>query len=154
VKNAGTTIGNFYNYFPNKEDLFEELVKQDYDMFTGMIHDHGGIEKPNYLWDVPDIGIWRKNLTEFAENLIPSLSDGFVLLMKCSGGTKFENTRDEFITISKEHFLEHTRKTELGNIYEEIAEIIAEQLLNAIVMILKKYKDSNMRKKLITEYIL
>ncbi len=46
VKQAGTTIGNFYNYFANKEALFEELVNEEYHEFINFIQHHNNVERP------------------------------------------------------------------------------------------------------------
>ena len=36
VKNAGVTTGAFYGYFKSKEELFDALVGEQYDMLMGM----------------------------------------------------------------------------------------------------------------------
>lgn len=36
VKNAGVTTGAFYGYFKRKEELFDALVGEQYDMLMGM----------------------------------------------------------------------------------------------------------------------
>ncbi len=45
IKQSGTSIGNFYNYFTNKESLFESLIKDEYEQFIKFITDHNHEEE-------------------------------------------------------------------------------------------------------------
>lgn len=154
VNSAGTTIGNFYNYFKNKEALYEALVENEYNEFVYFIKNHDKIESPDHLWDITDIREWRKILFHFIERYIPPFSNRFVLLLEGSEGTRFENTKEMLIELLKEHFAEHIE--ELGNseVHPEIAEIISLQFIEGFIFILKRYKEEKLRKSLIVEHML
>ncbi|SCZ10727.1 TetR/AcrR family transcriptional regulator [Alkaliphilus peptidifermentans] len=154
VKAAGTTIGNFYNYFESKELLFEELVEEEYKGFIYFIKHHNNIERPDYLWETTDIGQWRSVLSEVTKHIIPVFTDKITLLIEGSKGTRFENTKEILLKLLKEHFIEHLERFKSDYIHIEIADIIAEQFLSGILLIMKKYKDEELRKQLITEHVL
>ncbi|MBS4539364.1 TetR/AcrR family transcriptional regulator [Clostridium sp. D2Q-11] len=154
VKSAGTTIGNFYNYFENKETLFEELVEEEYNNFLELIEKHNDEEGIEEFLDTEDLQKYREVLSEIIQNIIPVFSEKFVLLIEGSEGTKFEGTKDIIIKLLKDHFIEHIQKYESKIMDLEMAEITAEQFLNGIILIVKKYKDKVLRHRLITEHIL
>ena len=154
VKNSGTTIGNFYNYFKNKEDLFNELVKEDYDNYIKFINNHDSIQRPDYLLDMNDIGLWRKILSELIQKVMPVFSDRLLILLECSKGTKYEKSKEILQNIMKEHFMDHMISYAEGFEHPEFSDIIAKQMLDGIIMIIKKHKDKKLRKDLLTEYIL
>lgn len=154
VKEAGTTIGNFYNYFKNKESLFEELVKDEFYKLKFFIENHDKIERPDYLWNISDISEWRKVLKQLIIEAFPQFSDRFILLVEGSEGTKFENTRHEIIKLMRDHFIEHMERFDSSLIDRDFAEVTAEQMLSGMILILKKYNDENKRKELLTEHLL
>lgn len=154
VKAAGTTIGNFYNYFENKEALFEALVRDEYESFAYFVANHDTIERPDYLWDLKDPGEWRNVLTGLVQQIMPVFSPRFVLLVEGSRGTRFEDTRRLLTDMMKEHFLEHLQRINPGAADAEFGEIIAEQLLDGVILILKRYPDRSVQKRLLTEHLL
>ena len=155
VKNAGTTIGNFYNYFKNKETMFDELVKDSYIKFKIFIENHENIERRDYLWNEKNPAIWRKELRELSEYFMPIFSDRFLLLLKCSKGTKYEDIREQLINIIKEHFEEHADKLESDyGKSREFSRILAEQFVYGITLVLEQYNDKEVRQELIAEQLL
>ena len=139
VKAAGTTIGNFYNYFQSKEALFEELVIDEYRSFVFFLENHDKVERPDYLWEIADVSKWRHELAKIIIKMMPVFSDRFVLLMECSEGTRFENTRKMMANLLKDHFIEHMERFGSDNTDRFLAEIIAEQVIAGIIWILKKH---------------
>lgn len=154
VKQAGTTIGNFYNYFDNKEALFEALVNDEYNQFIYFIHNHDKIERPDYLWQISNPSKWRAVLSELLGKVVPNFGKGLIILLDCSEGTKFANCKDELVNLIKNHFIEHIERCNMEYNFIQIGDIISEQLIDGIIRILRKYDDSNLRHKLITEHIL
>ena len=154
VKAAGTTIGNFYNYFDSKEILFEELVIEEYHSFINLIQNHNHVKSIDYSLETTDIKQWRKILPQVIEYIIPALSDKFFLLIEGSKGTRFEGTREVILKILRDHVTEHQQEHKPGCVDLEFADIVSEQFLNGITLILKKYRDETVRKRLITEHIL
>jgi AcrR family transcriptional regulator len=154
VKAAGTTIGNFYNYFANKEALFETLVQEEHASFVYLIQNHDKMARPDTLWEIKDPAEWREALTVLIQQVMPVFSERFILLVEGSRGTRFENARKLLTDMMREHFIEHIQSFSPGTIDVEFGQILAEQMLDGVVLILKRYKDGEIRKRLLTEYLL
>lgn len=155
VKSAGTTIGNFYNYFPSKEAIFNELVDEEYAKFVYFINHHNDIQRPDYLWDSLDLDLCRKVLKDLINDFLPMFSDRLLLLVECSEGTKYANARGLLHGYIKEHFIEHMEEHNADYIMStSFPSLVARQFLDGIVIILKEYKDIEERRNLIVEHIL
>lgn len=154
VKKANTTTGNFYNYFKNKEMLFEELIKPDYDKFLDLINNHDKVEKPNYLWEKPDPVLWRKVLMELIPKMIPEFGKGLVLLLESSQGTKYDGSREKLYKLVEEHFLEHLNEFDSNNISIKYINVVATQFINGFIKIIKENEEIEQRNSLIAEHLL
>lgn len=153
VKKANTTIGNFYNYFENKASIFDALVKEEYDNFVTFIENHHEIDRPDFLWEINDALQWKAVLKQLLNQILPTFTDKFVLLVECSKGTKYEITRKQIVDLLENHFMEHEKELQ-SNLPTGFANIIAEQFINGIILILKQSKDEEKTQEMITEYIL
>lgn len=154
VKSAGTTIGNFYNYFENKEALFSELVQAELEGFNLFINKHNKFEADENLFDLSDVINLRELLNETIENVMPLFTNSLLLLIECSKGTKYENVRFEIVEFLKEHFIEHMKSSNAKDENLLFGDIIAEQFLSGILLIIRKYSDEKVRRNLIADYIL
>lgn len=155
VKASGTTIGNFYNYFENKEALFNELVQEEFQKFIFFLENHDNIEKPDFLWEISNPTTWRIVLLEFIEKFMPMFSTKFIILIESSQGTQYENTKDLLVKTLSEHFVEHVNEFNLSYKLAQVSDIIAETFLQGMITVLKKYRDDEkMRHKILVEYIL
>ena len=156
VKNAGTTIGNFYNYFVNKEELFKELVIKDYEGFIYLIKNHNN--ETHYDMDfnlLKNTQSIKDALYDSIDELMPLFSDGFLLLLEYSDKTEFQNSKEILKEFIKRHLSEHISDLKNTNIDKEyFPDILASQFLDGIVYILKKYKDQKIRKQMIVELIM
>ncbi len=155
VKNAGTTIGNFYNYFENKEMLFETIIKDEFENFVRFFNDNHNIERPDFLWQTNNAYTWRKELSKLVDVFMPIFTKKFYLLVSASQGTKFSSMRNQVLDVIKEHYLEHVRKLEsVQSRREETAEVIAHEFLEGILYIIKNYDDEKTVQELIKNHIL
>lgn len=100
VKTAGVTTGAFYGYYDSKEELFEALVREQYDTFLGAykktIREFREMSPQKQMENlgtfsfqcVHDMLLYAyDNLTEFK------------LLLCCSEGTPFAGMPDEMVEI-------------------------------------------------------
>lgn len=154
VKGAGTTLGNFYNYYDNKEALYASIVEDAYNGMLYLINNHHEWERRDELWDLQDVEIWRRELKALIQPLVPAITSPFVILMEGSGGTKFAHVKEDLIQMLEMHFVEHMEKFNPKYQQPKIARVMAEQLVFALVMIVKKHENENERHELIVEEIL
>jgi len=152
VKIAQTTTGNFYNYFPNKEALFSELVEEVYKMFIYVIDHHDDWqEDADFLFT--NLTIVRERMKAIMMPLIHKLDYSFVLLMECSEGTQYSHVRQQFKDILAEHFLEHI-DTKVGYPHQEMGIILSEQFISGLIQIIKTTEDTQKRCELIIEQVI
>ncbi len=105
IKAAGTTIGNFYNYFDSKEAIYEALVEGEYNKFVYFIEHHDEINRPDYLWEITDVRKWRSVMFEFIEEYIPPFFQSLcVTLLKAVKEPDLKKTRDILLQVLTEHF--------------------------------------------------
>lgn len=154
VKNAGTTIGNFYNYFESKEMVFLELTQPAYDGLIGFINNHKETEIASQPIESLDIQFLRSYLKEIVKNMLSMFNESFLLLIEYSENTKYSNAKDELIDFIGLHFLEHIEAYSPNYQLPQMGRLISSQLIHGIIEIIKEYKDIQMREKLITEQIL
>ena len=154
VKAAGTTIGNFYNYFENKEMLFDNIVRETYMRLMHFAENHNDIEAVDDLWSVQDISKWRAALSKQISTLVPMISDAFIILMEGSKGTKYENTREELAQILAIHFTEHVDQFNPEYASKDFGIVLATQLISSIVDIIKRFTEDDVRVRLIVEELL
>ncbi len=94
---SGITAGNIYRYYENKEALFSSVIRDAYDAVIHIIdaHQSSSIDFQNTEYDksVFDIS---------ADPVLNNIVDVFInyrheihLLMNLSGGSRFENVRNE-----------------------------------------------------------
>ncbi len=154
AKLSGTTIGNLYHYFESKGALFEELVRDEYHGFMMLIENHGTLESDEPVdIDAKNISEWRKILEAYIHQLSPLFTRRFYILLDSSAGTRYENTRFDFIAFLEEHFNEHFKESH-SHCAKELGGIIAEQILASLLAIVRDYEEPKKRIQLITEVLL
>lgn len=100
VKTAGVTTGAFYGYYDTKEELFEALVRDQYETFMGeyknAMREFAELppEKQPENMGAISYRCMHKMLVYAYENL-----DEFKLLLCCSEGTRFAGMVDEMAEI-------------------------------------------------------
>jgi len=154
VKKANTTIGNFYNYFSSKEELFDTLVTHDYKMFMKLLSEHEPMDRPDHLWDLSNPKIWREVLSEFIIQFIPEFGNGFVLLIQSSEGTSYQNTRKILIKAIEEHFVDHIDRFGENEDLKGYAPIMASQFVDGFSKILLDHDNPKTRNKLLIDHLL
>lgn len=154
VKGAGTTIGNFYNYFDSKETLFNELVEDVYNEFNSLIRNHHEIENRELLLKKQDINLLKEGLSNIVKQLLPRIDDRFIILLDKSIGTKYSTSKKEFIDVLSIHFIEHIEEYSPDYAYPELGKILAVEFVTGLLEILKNTKDELKKEQLIIEKIL
>lgn len=152
VKSANTTIGNFYNYFKTKEDIFCALVDEVYLGLVYLLKNHDSAFDANAMLTNTDISTMRQILSGYLAQALPRLNDRFLLLLEKSQGTKYSHVKSELIDMMGEHFLIHIREQNPSYQYPQMGKILAKQLLDGMLEILTTEKQLEQKLQLLTEY--
>lgn len=153
VAAAQTTIGNFYNYFSGKEELFSALVEDTYGQVIHYLnhhHDSGNdlsmfVDQPSNL---------RSIILSYARQLVPLLNDPLLLLLDCSQGTRFAHTKDELCAKMAENFHEHMADCDPPYPYPELGTILSNQFINSVIDVLKIAQNDEDKAQWITELMI
>ncbi len=144
VNASGTTIGNFYNYFENKEALFDAVVREAHLNLKYFIQFHAQLDQSESVWDHTNPKALRMGLSSMLPKLKPIFSDKVVMLIECSKGTPYAKTKKEMVDLLLDHYPT-----------KDIGAILAEQLIDGIVLILKKYRDHvEVRDEILLDFLL
>ncbi|BES64530.1 TetR/AcrR family transcriptional regulator [Gottschalkiaceae bacterium SANA] len=154
VKKAGTSLGNFYNYYENKEALFVSIVEGAYIGMMQLVNNHNQWEGNDVLLDLTDVAVWRRELRRLILPIVPAITTPFVILIEGSQGTQFAHAKEDLLAMMEEHFMEHIEEFNPKYPNPQMAKVMAEQLIFGLVMIVKNHKDDEMRQQLIIEEIL
>lgn len=138
---CGMTVGNIYRYYENKEVLFDDIVGKCYEKVVKLIKLNDFVQK----FMKNKIGVNEKNIyknQKFKSHLLKIISDLFsenstelYILLNNSAGSKYEQTKDQLLTLIKETML----KMVLG-IDESKTEIYAFMVMSTLMFILERNK--------------
>lgn len=154
VKNADTTIGNFYNYYKSKEAIFCELVEEAHSVFIFFINNHYEMKNNVTISELSDVNVLRKIISHALKQLSQYLDESLLLLLDKSKGTKYENSKQELIDVLSQHFREHIKEHVPNYSQKDLSRVIAVQLVSGIIQIIDGQKTVEKREKLFTELIL
>lgn len=161
MRNAGVSIGNFYNYFKNKEELYYAVVGEAYQTFVRFMnqqeHEDESLFSPEMLqqpdWKQQLPALLSKILPEYVSRLMPDFDIRFVILMEGSRGTRYEHTGEKLIRLVKDHLQEHLNETRT-TLPEAMCELLARQFLDGLIRIIKQQlNDKNARNILLANYL-
>lgn len=156
VKDASTTIGNFYNYFQSKEDLFYTIVTPAYNDFVHFIKTHNEEEAVEIDLESMDLKEIKNMLNIFFESSYNVFNNRLVILLDGSKGTKYENIKGEIIELLSGHFTEHlSKQSTLKKLsyYSEFSNVIGKSFLEGILYILRSDNEEDIKKVLLVDYI-
>lgn len=150
AKSSGTTIGNLYHYFENKEAIFDTLVKNEYEAFLHLMNHRNDTDiLPSNIRDL-SASDWKTFFSDYLDTLMPIFTDEFLLLLNKSLGTKYENTRKTFTLVLVKHIEEHLAEFNV-NLTPGFAGVAAEQLMVGLLYVIENYTDTAKKKSLICD---
>lgn len=152
--NAGTTIGNFYNYFESKEAIFERLVEPEYRSFLHLMENHDRIEEPDWIWETKDMSAWRNGLLELIKSVMPVFTDGFLIMLEHSAGTKYAVIKEKLVAMAAAEFQKHYDEQGIHWADPELTDLLARQFIGGIIWILTKYQSEEKRQSMLAEHFL
>ena len=152
VKDADTTIGNFYNYFENKDAIFLALTEDLYQDFVTLI-DHHGLDDREMVIESNDLEVWRKAIIDLMTPLLVKLDETFLLLVE-NENSQFDGFKERLITLLSGHFTEHIAEFSPEYLYPNLGRLIGIGLLSSICEVIRTEKDTQKRIDLIVELII
>ena len=100
VKKAGVTTGAFYGYFKSKEELFDALVREQYDALMGMYREtQEAFTRLTPEEQMAQMGVQSGDCLGRMMEYAYANRDSFRLLLCCSEGTRYENMIHEMVEI-------------------------------------------------------
>ena len=145
AKKAKINVSNLYNYFRNKEELFQAVSDPVHlhidNLFKRLIE----YETEGSISDEQFVARLAKHAATEIGELIKKHRDQFLLIMDGSGGTKYANYKRMIISAMEAHFREHLESTgpkRKGPLKSEfIMHIIATNLMEGFLEITRHYED-------------
>lgn len=154
VKNAHTTTGNFYNYFENKEALFDALISPSFLIFKWIFDHHEVLDAHNDIWTVHDIQKVRLRLIDVMSKWVPELDAGFVLLFKKSEGTRYAFFKDAFIDYISDYLFDQMQKLHRDYPYKELSKVLSKQVIDGFISVLEMPIESAYKHELMVEHLI
>lgn len=149
AKESGTTIGNIYRYFSNKEALFDELVRNEYNAFLYLMEHHENAELDINHQNDKSIN-WRDYFQTYLTAFMPIFTKRFLLLIDRSEHTQYKSARNIVLMTLEQHFDKHF--TEYGiRATPGFTRILAEQILAGLLFIIETCDDNERKKQLISD---
>lgn len=144
VKEAGTTLGNFYNYFESKERLYDVLVADSYHGFRHFLehHEDGGHEAHADELSIDVIAAGIEALEVQVRLLMPFLTPEFLLLIEGSKGTKYTGFKEEVAQFFANHYLDHLQRNGQSDPYA-YRDIAGHMFVDGLVALVKSMKYSD-----------
>ena len=150
AKKCGTTIGNLYHYFSNKEALFEDLVKQEYNAFFHLMEHNQNSQLIHYNSNHRNDISLKKMFYENIEKLMPVFTKRFLILIDCSQKTKFETCRNQVLSMIEQHVKMHFMEYSVS-ITPGFEITLSQQILTGLLHIIRTCEDENMKRLLISD---
>lgn len=154
VKNADTTIGNFYNYFKSKEDIFIMIVEKTHGKIMYFIKNHKAQDEDPFVLNSLNSTLAR-NLVSGAMGLFTqSFIENLILLADCSQGTRYADTKNAIIRFIHGHFLEHANIINLDYEDKGIGLLLSKQFVTGTLFVLRQDATASEKANIFTEYLL
>lgn len=153
AKKAGMTVGNLYRYCRDKEDLFYSIINPAYEKIVRLINEQ---REPDYSGDAE----YEALMEHIAASIMEIHRDHryeLYILVEGSKGTKYENARDEIISLAEKQ-IEYYMYSNAGASGIEagdgfFARALAVGFVEGLLTILRHYDyDGGIMKKLILEF--
>jgi len=136
AKKSSISVGNLYNYYENKEDLFDSLTGTSHRYLKQLLREvnkHG-----------PESGVAN---TEFTESMVLKIAQllkkhriGFLLMIDKSQGTKYHDLKDKVIAVLLRHFEQELVDSNNPDV-SLIMRIAAKNLMDGLIEIARNYQN-------------
>jgi len=141
AKKAHTTLGNLYNYFGNKEEIFDAVIGDIPMALEKLINDH---EQKEEVEEEMTLEQMKELMYEFMPKALGfdvMLSIPFVILMECSEGTRYESYWKIFYEMAYKHMAMHIATIFPDKKHELLAATLTQTFISSTLFIARKKKS-------------
>lgn len=145
---AGITVGNIYSYFSSKDDLLENILQPTIQQLRNLVYMD--------VLDQPTSTLSLTHITESITEVFLANRTQFLILMSCCSGSKYENTKNDLIELTKQR-LQAELFPKLPKHANDIllVDSLAVALIEGIVNIFNKYGgDGERLRYLLSQFLL
>lgn len=103
---AGMTSAGLYRHYADKEAMFDAMVQPLVDEMKRWLKNHTNKKYDIVEGDLSQENIFGESFVDLIRDVILPRRDEFILLMTCSGGTKYENFIHDLTKENQKEFLE------------------------------------------------
>lgn len=103
---AGMTSAGLYRHYADKEAMFEAMVQPLVDEMKRWLKNHTNKKYDIVEGDLSQENIFGESFVDLIRDVILPRRDEFILLMTCSGGTKYENFIHDLTEENQKEFLD------------------------------------------------
>ncbi len=103
---AGMTSAGLYRHYADKEAMFEAMVQPLVDEMKRWLKNHTNKKYDIVEGDLTQENIFGESFVDLIRDVILPRRDEFILLMTCSGGTKYENFIHDITEENQKEFLD------------------------------------------------
>lgn len=152
IKAAGVSIGNFYNYFESKSDLFNRIVKDEYVGFNKFLNNHESVENPLEIIQSLNANNIKEIIGSVIRRIMPEFNRRFVILAEADKASGYEHARQQILDSIAEHLDEHYTAMNLVR-NKEFTKLLAAQFLDGMLSIIKTNIDNKeKRNELLSDF--
>ncbi len=103
---AGMTSAGLYRHYADKEAMFDAMVQPLVDEMKRWLKNHTNKKYDIVEGDLSQENIFGESFVDLIRDVILPRRDEFILLMTCSGGTKYENFVHDLTEENQKEFLD------------------------------------------------
>lgn len=119
ARKANTTLGNIYHYFPNKEAILDEILKEPLEGLNKLVDSHFKEQMQVYTFqELKEALDSMEDMMDYEE--FRYLMDERLLILFDLRTTKYVAYREQIITEFKNHMAWHLRLTDSDSAYVDI----------------------------------
>ncbi|NLX77230.1 MAG: TetR/AcrR family transcriptional regulator [Clostridiaceae bacterium] len=148
AKNSGITVGNVYRYFENKESVLEGVVSPVYEKIMDYIALSESYIKAGESKTFED---FRNEINHYMLQITKEFRLELLILFKGTQGTRFENIRNELISLIENRMYEGLFKRVNMEDNEAVffSKTVARSFLDSLIMVIAETDDNSKLKKMI-----
>lgn len=119
AKKANTTLGNIYHYYPNKEAILSEILREPIEGLEKLTKEH--LKKQAQIYDMKELETALREMNDLADyEEFQYLMDERLLILFDLKTTDFVKVKERFVKDFKNHMAWHLGIKDSNSVYIDI----------------------------------